>query len=58
MPKGIQPGAKLRLNRHGLPMGINSKDRGSFIVVIGVLIPKNLNQEQIKNLKKIQESLS
>ena len=58
VPKGIQPGAKLRLNRHGLPMGINSKDRGSFIVVIGVLIPKNLNQEQIKNLKKIQESLS
>jgi len=58
VPAGIQPGAKLRLSRHGLPMGINSKDRGNFIVVVGISIPKNLNQEQIKKLKKIQESLN
>lgn len=57
IPAGIQPGAKLRLAKLGLPMGINSKDRGNFIVVIDLEVPKNLSKENIETIKQIQESI-
>lgn len=57
VPAGIQPGSKLRLSKLGLPMGVNSKDRGNFMVVVDLEVPKNLSKENIEMIKKVQENI-
>jgi curved DNA-binding protein len=45
--------AKLRIRGYGLPAGPLG-ERGDLYVRIGVKIPKNLNEEQIKLVEQLQ----
>ncbi len=54
IPAGIQADAKLRLKGHGLP-GRSNSDRGDLYVKVGVDIPKELSDEQLETIEKLQE---
>ncbi len=54
VPPGMQGDAKLRLKGHGLPSGPLS-GRGDLYVKIGVMIPKELGEDQQEILGKLQE---
>jgi len=55
VPAGIQGDAKLRLKGYGLPSGPNS-GRGDLFVKVGVVVPKELNEEQQEMITKLQEA--
>lgn len=54
VPAGVQQEAKLRIKGHGLPAGPIGT-RGDIFVKILVQIPKKMNQEQKKAVKKLAE---
>ncbi len=54
VPAGIQSDAKLRLKGHGLPSGPHS-GRGDLFVKVGITIPKELDEEQLETIGKLQE---
>lgn len=54
VPAGVQQEARLRIKGHGLPAGPIAK-RGDIYVKILVQIPKKLNREQKKAVKKLAE---
>lgn len=54
VPAGIQGDAKLRLKGYGLPSGPHS-GRGDLFVKVGVYIPKELDEEQLETIGKLQE---
>lgn len=54
VPSGVQQESKLRIKGHGLPVGPMGS-RGDIYVKIGVRIPKKLNREQKKVIKKLAE---
>jgi len=54
VPSGVQQEAKLRIKGYGLPAGPIGK-RGNIYVKIMVQIPKKMNREQKKAVKKLAE---
>jgi len=54
VPAGVQQESKLRIKGHGLPAGPIGK-RGNIYVKILVQIPKKMNREQKKAVKKLAE---
>lgn len=51
IPEGINNGSLLRIQGKGLPY-LDSDDRGDYILVIKVLTPKNLSEEQKEILRR------
>lgn len=47
IPAGVQPGTKLRITGHGMPLVQRPTERGDLIVALAVVIPE-LSEEQIK----------
>lgn len=56
IPKGSQPGTKLRIKDQGL-CNINSAHRGNLLVEISVIIPKNLSEEKLKLIRTVKDGL-
>ncbi|HEY5976706.1 MAG TPA: DnaJ domain-containing protein, partial [Solirubrobacterales bacterium] len=56
LPAGTQHGTQYILREHGLP-GSNGGPSGDMIVVVHVLIPADLDEEQEKLARKLGESL-
>ena len=56
IPKGVQPGSKIRLRGLGFPSvkGI-SADCGHFYIVLELRLPKNLTTEQTKLVQKMKD---
>lgn len=55
IPGGTQHGTTLRLIHHGLPK-MNSQGTGHQYLIVNILIPTNLTQEQCEILRKIRET--
>ena len=55
VPGGVQSDAKLRIPGHGLPSGPLGK-RGNIYVRIGVQVPKDLSDEQIKLVESLKKA--
>lgn len=53
VPNGIQPGEIVEVRNEGLPLGVNSSDRGSHHVHISIKVPKEITKEE----REIIESL-
>jgi len=53
VPKGSQPGSKLRLSGWGMKNQLNHY-KGNLYVIINVTIPNITNEEHLEQLKKIQ----
>lgn len=56
IPEGTQPGAKVRLDKLGVPH-LNSSKRGHLYVHVAVHVPEKLNREQRRLLEQLQEIL-
>jgi DnaJ-class molecular chaperone len=56
LPPGIQHGAQFALRGHGLP-GANGGPPGDLRVVVHVLVPTDLSEEQRELAEKLEESL-
>jgi len=56
LPPGIQHGAQFALRGHGLP-GANGGPPGDLRVVIHVIVPTDLSEEQRELAEKLEESL-
>jgi len=56
LPPGIQHGAQFGLRGHGLP-GANGGPPGDLRVVVHVLVPTDLSEEQRELAEKLEESL-
>ena len=56
IPEGTQPGAKVRLDKLGVPH-LNSSKRGHLYVHVAVHVPEKLNREQRRLLEQLQELL-
>lgn len=54
VPSGVHRDSKLRLKGHGLPRGA-SGERGDIYVRIGVDVPKELSEEQVKLVNELKE---
>jgi len=54
LPKGTQPGARLRLKGQGLP-NFNGSGRGDLFVRVAIEVPKRLSKEQKELLEKLSE---
>jgi DnaJ-class molecular chaperone len=52
IPPGTSSGAKLRVKGHGIQRG---DDKGDQIIVTKILVPKNLDDEDKKAIRKIEE---
>ena len=52
IPAGAQPGTKFRINKQGLYQ-LNSDIRGDLYVELGVSIPRNLTEEQLKIVQSL-----
>jgi DnaJ-class molecular chaperone len=52
IPPGTSSGAKLRIKGHGIQRG---DDKGDEIVVTKVIVPKNLDDEDKKTIRKLEE---
>ena len=55
VPAGSQSGRKLRLKGKGMPVYNKPGAHGDLFIQLNVIIPKNLNQEEIKLFKKLKE---
>lgn len=55
IPAGTQHGTNLRLVHHGLPR-INAQGTGHQYLIINIMIPTNLTQEQREILRKMRET--
>lgn len=56
VPEGTQPGAKVRLDKLGVPH-LNSSKRGHLYVHVAVHVPEKLTREQRRLLEQLQEIL-
>ena len=56
LPPGVQHGAQFGLRGHGLP-GANGGPPGDLRVVVHVLVPTDLSEEQRELAEKLEESL-
>jgi DnaJ-class molecular chaperone len=56
LPAGLQAGAQLALRGHGMP-GVNGGPPGDLIVVVQVVVPGDLSDEQRELAEKLAESL-
>jgi DnaJ-class molecular chaperone len=56
LPPGVQHGAQLGLRGHGLP-GANGGPPGDLRVVVHVVVPTDLSEEQRELAEKLEESL-
>ena len=57
IPKGIRDGQQLRVKNKGMPI-LNSENYGDLFLRIAIIIPTNLNNEQISLLQQFQNSLN
>jgi molecular chaperone DnaJ len=56
LPPGIQDGAQFALRGHGLP-GANGGPPGDLRIVIDVIVPTDLSEEQRELAERLEESL-
>jgi molecular chaperone DnaJ len=56
LPSGTQHGTQYALRGHGLP-GSNGGPPGDMVIVVHVLIPSDLSEEQEELARKLGESL-
>ncbi len=54
IPKGSQPGCKLRLRGKGMPVYNNSSVHGDLFIQLNVNIPKDLSKEELDLVKKLK----
>ena len=54
VPKGSQPGSKLRLKGKGMPVFNKPGNYGDLIVQLNVLIPRNLSEEELELFRKLK----
>lgn len=54
IPSGIQPNQIIKCSGHGLPRG-NSRSRGDLHIQFNVEIPKDIKEEDIEIVKKLQK---
>ena len=54
IPPGIQPGEIIEISGEGLPIKINSSDRGAHHVHISVSVPKEISQEEKELIEKLE----
>ncbi len=55
IPKGSQPGSKLRLKGKGMPVYNSPGSHGDLIIHLNVTIPKNLTDEEVQLFEKLKE---
>ena len=56
LPSGTQHGTQYALRGHGLP-GANGGPPGDMVIVVHVLVPSDLSEEQAELARKLGESL-
>ena len=56
LPSGVQHGTQFALRGHGLP-GANGGPPGDLLIVIHVIIPSDLSEEQRELAEKLEQSL-
>ncbi len=56
IPKGTQPGNKLRLKGKGMPAFGNNGNAGDLYVLINVEIPRNLSEDELKIFRKLKST--
>ncbi len=56
LPPGVQHGSQFALRGHGLP-GANGGPPGDLIVVVHVIVPTDLSEEQRELAEKLEEKL-
>ena len=54
VPHGIQPGEVVEVKNEGLPIKVNSSDRGSHHVHISINVPKEMVQEERELIEKLE----
>jgi curved DNA-binding protein len=54
VPKGSQPGSKLRLKGKGMPVFNKPGSSGDLYIQLNVSIPQNLSEEEINLFKKLK----
>jgi hypothetical protein len=52
IPAGIQPGAKFRIQQHGLYQ-MNSNNRGDLYIEVSVTVPQDLSEEQLETVRNL-----
>lgn len=55
VPKGSQPGSKLRLKGKGMPVFNKPGSSGDLYIQLVISIPKNLSEEELKLVKKLKD---
>jgi len=55
IPAGTQPGTLIALSRRGLP-SLHGRRRGDLHVLVNVMVPKNLSEEQRELLERLAQS--
>ena len=55
IPSGVQNGNKVKLSGLGFPTSIGSNVRGSMLLLVNLVVPKNLKEHQKKLLRKVRE---
>jgi curved DNA-binding protein len=55
VPKGSQNGRRLRLKGKGMPVYDQNEQNGDLYLQINVVIPSNLNEEELKLFNRLQE---
>jgi molecular chaperone DnaJ len=53
IPAGTQPDTIMRVTGEGLPQ-MRTRQRGHMLIKIKVVIPKNLNNDQIETIKQLK----
>lgn len=56
IPAGTQHGNVLRISGKGVPVYQHPDRRGDLFLTVAIVIPKDLTEDQIKNLKKVSNS--
>ena len=56
IPSGVQNGNKVKLSGLGFPTSIGSRARGSMLLLVNLVVPKNLKEDQKKLLRKVREN--
>tara|TARA_Y100001973_G_scaffold105839_1_gene180587 strand:+ start:9238 stop:10290 length:1053 start_codon:yes stop_codon:yes gene_type:complete len=56
IPAGMQTHTDFKINNMGLPVAVDSKQRGSLYVQIHIKTPQSLTEESIKILKDFEQS--
>jgi DnaJ-class molecular chaperone len=56
LPAGLQPGAQLALRGHGM-LGSNGGPPGDLVIVVQVIVPSDLSEEQRELAEKLGETI-